>query len=461
MKKFLYCFAVIFLYFMVTASMSWGLCLQPSQYAIGGSLTVDGIQITAGTDDGYVIQVRQEDGTEFENVDDDPTDDNGLNPSNNYTISIPVISDSEPSCNPGGAQDNDIVIIHVYHYGTEYKVVLPTDGEITVDTAASGVTVYNITAYSPRILDIEDPDHGSITPSPAAAGGEYPYDTEVTLTATPDNGYVFSSWTGDVDDPSSPTTFIIMDTDQNVSANFSQCSNTLTMAVNDSQMGSVTPAAGDNERACDAIVNITATPNSGYAFSSWTGDVANTSSRSTTVTMDTDQVVTANFVVSTDDDDPEDSDGGGGGGGGIFGEISIRDVLGYHFDGNNSNGVGVYMPVTNAYKALKGAQTHVESFAPNVASLVRRGFDILEKKAEKNKDGLLYRVGTYTFPVLGKIAEYYLDIVNAEKLKVDAYSDTTISIEDFKILEQQGKAVAPHMVNFENETETYKFPINK
>jgi hypothetical protein len=164
-------------------------------------------------------------------------------------------------------------------------------------------------------------------------------------------------------------------------------------------------------------------------------------------------------VVTTTPPTASTGGGGGGGGGGIFGEISIRDVLGYHFDGNTSDGIGVYMPVTNTYKALKGAQTHVEGFAPNFASFVRSGFDFLEQKAESNKDGILYSVGTHAFPVLGKIAEFYLDIVGAEKLKVDAYADTTISIKEFKALEQQGKAVAPHRVNFENEPD--KAPIQK
>lgn len=447
MRKTFYCLAILSLCSLVTCSIAWGVCLLPSQYKISGTLTVDGIQVTADTDEGYVLQVRKEDGTEFTNVDDDPTDDDGLNPSNDfYSISVPVYSDEE--CNPGGADDEDIVTIHVYHYDAEYTVISPTDGEITVDADVSTVTEYNITAYSPRILTITDPDNGSITLDPTAEGNEYAYGTEVELTATPAGSYVFSGWTGDVEDESAPTTTIIMDADQTVSASFSQCSNTLTMAVNDAQMGSVTPATGDNERACDAVVNITATPASGYAFSSWTGDVANSSSSSTTVTMDTDQTVTANFVVSEDD-----GGGGGGGGGGIFGEISIRDLLGYHFDGKNSDGIRVYMPVTDAYKALKGAQTHVESFAPNIASFIRGSFDILEQKAESNKEGFLYWAGTHTFPVLGKIAEYYLDIVDAESLKDDAYSDTTISIEEFKILEQQGKAVAPHRVNFENKLE--------
>jgi len=46
-------------------------------------------------------------------------------------------------------------------------------------------------------------------------------------------------------------------------------------------------------------VNLSATPNSGYTFSSWTGNVANASSASTTVTMNAPQSVVANFASAS------------------------------------------------------------------------------------------------------------------------------------------------------------------
>jgi len=45
-------------------------------------------------------------------------------------------------------------------------------------------------------------------------------------------------------------------------------------------------------------VNLTATANTGFAFSSWTGSVANANSASTTVTMSAPKSVTANFTPS-------------------------------------------------------------------------------------------------------------------------------------------------------------------
>lgn len=149
----------------------------------------------------------------------------------------------------------------------------------------------------------------------------------------------------------------------------------------------------------------------------------------------------------TDDDDDDDDDGGdGGGGGGIFGAINIDDVLGYHLDGITKKGTRIYMPVTNGFKALKGAQTHIKGFSPALADLIRGGFESIERIAEPKKEGLLYRLGTYGFPVLGKIAELYLKAVGSEQLMTDAYSDTMISVTEFEKLRQQGIAVSPHVV---------------
>jgi uncharacterized repeat protein (TIGR02543 family) len=69
----------------------------------------------------------------------------------------------------------------------------------------------------------------------------------------------------------------------------------LTTSANPSADGSVSPASG-TYYASGAVVNLTATPSSAnYAFTSWTGNVANSNSASTTVTMSAPQSVTANF----------------------------------------------------------------------------------------------------------------------------------------------------------------------
>jgi uncharacterized repeat protein (TIGR02543 family) len=71
---------------------------------------------------------------------------------------------------------------------------------------------------------------------------------------------------------------------------------TLTLAVSPSGAGTTTPAVGAHSYSEGTVVDISAIPAAGYAFSGWTGgSVADPDSASTTVTMDADKTVTANF----------------------------------------------------------------------------------------------------------------------------------------------------------------------
>jgi hypothetical protein len=70
----------------------------------------------------------------------------------------------------------------------------------------------------------------------------------------------------------------------------------LTMQVSPSGGGSTTPALGTYSEPQDTVIPISATPSAGYAFTQWTGNVAQANLASTTVTMSQAQTVTANFV---------------------------------------------------------------------------------------------------------------------------------------------------------------------
>jgi len=73
---------------------------------------------------------------------------------------------------------------------------------------------------------------------------------------------------------------------------------TLTMAVNGN--GTTTPAVGGHACTAGTVVNINATPDSGWQFVNWTtanmSEIANATAASTTVTVDENKTVTANFV---------------------------------------------------------------------------------------------------------------------------------------------------------------------
>ncbi len=104
--------------------------------------------------------------------------------------------------------------------------------------------------------------------------------------------YTFNNWSdgGSISQPS--VTASTATTSYTVSFNTLY---KLTTAASPSADGTVLPASG-SFYAANAVVPISATPNTGYKFTSWTGStVANSTSASTTVTMSAAESVTANF----------------------------------------------------------------------------------------------------------------------------------------------------------------------
>lgn len=131
---------------------------------------------------------------------------------------------------------------------------------------------------------------------------------------------------------------------------------TLTMAVSPEGGGTITPTVGTHDYDEDTEVTITATAESGYKFDSWTGDVADTSATTTTVTMDADQTVTANFTeVFTLDSKVGDIMEATGG------EALLRQVLGNPFvDGLIANEAMAYsMSMNVMILAANGANPGV------------------------------------------------------------------------------------------------------
>lgn len=138
---------------------------------------------------------------------------------------------------------------------------------------------------------------GSITRSPNASS--YNAGTVVTLTAVPASGYTFSSWSGGASGTSATTT-VTMNASTSVTANFTNSSGgtyTLTTTASPSAGGTITRSPNASTYAAGTVVTLTATPASGYTFSSWSGG-ASGSNATTTVTMNANTSVTANFTSS-------------------------------------------------------------------------------------------------------------------------------------------------------------------
>jgi hypothetical protein len=72
----------------------------------------------------------------------------------------------------------------------------------------------------------------------------------------------------------------------------------LTIAVDPEGGGTTDPAVGSHTYADGSVVDITATPNEGYVFDHWDGDVADVDAASTRVTTDEEKTVTAHFILA-------------------------------------------------------------------------------------------------------------------------------------------------------------------
>jgi len=133
---------------------------------------------------------------------------------------------------------------------------------------------------------------GTVSKTPSQA--TYTYGASVQLTATPTAGWVFTGWGGDLSGSVNPATLTV-DGNKAVTATFTQIHYTLTISVTGS--GSTNPAAGSSNYASGSIIQVAATPSSGWQFSHWHLDGVDSGSTSpATVTMNSAHTLEAVFT---------------------------------------------------------------------------------------------------------------------------------------------------------------------
>ena len=157
--------------------------------------------------------------------------------------------------------------------------VVTMDGDKAV--TASFTPQYFLTA-------VASPSEGGTVSPPGTT--QHTEGTEVTVTASPAEGYGFSGWNGDCS--GAEPCVVTMDGDKTVTANFVTRFKLTTMAE-PSSGGTVSPH-GTTSYDAGAQVTVTATPASGYNFSGWSGDCSG--SDNCVVTMDGNKSVTAKFA---------------------------------------------------------------------------------------------------------------------------------------------------------------------
>ena len=149
--------------------------------------------------------------------------------------------------------------------------------------AGSGATTYTLTINATNGTVAKTPNKTSYT------SGE-----TVTLQATPNTGYTFSGWSGDLTGTANPAT-LIMNANKSVTANFTAASATYTLTISATN-GTVTRTPNKTSYTSGETVTLQATPNAGYTFSGWSGDLTGTANPATLI-MNANKSVTANFIA--------------------------------------------------------------------------------------------------------------------------------------------------------------------
>jgi hypothetical protein len=150
--------------------------------------------------------------------------------------------------------------------------------DITITEAAR---TYHLTVSA-------DPNSGGTV----TGGGDYFTGASAAITATAQTGWRFTGWTGAVADPNAAATTVSMEASKTVTAHFVQV-HTLAVNASPAEGGSVSGAGSYDH---NARVPVSATANPGWRFSGWTGPVADPNAAATTITMNANKTITANFV---------------------------------------------------------------------------------------------------------------------------------------------------------------------
>jgi len=159
---------------------------------------------------------------------------------------------------------------------------------VTMNANKTITANFTINAYALNVTAT----NGSVVKNPVQV--TYNHGTSVQLTATPNVGYAFTSWSGDATGTTNPLT-VNMTSNKNITANFTAIVGSFTLNVT-ALNGVVVKNPDLVGYVNGASVLLTATPNVGYTFTGWSGDATGTTNP-VTVIMNSNKNVTANFTA--------------------------------------------------------------------------------------------------------------------------------------------------------------------
>ncbi|MAT41461.1 MAG: hypothetical protein CL609_03895 [Anaerolineaceae bacterium] len=183
------------------------------------------------------------------------------------------------------------------------------DCVVTVDEAKSVTATFTLNQYD-LTVNLDGTGSGEVSSSPAGIScgvdcqESYNYDTEVTLTATPEDGSTFVGWSGACTNTTGDCV-VILDEAKSVTANFTLNQYDLTVNLDGTGNGFVTSSPVGINCGLDCQekynfnteVTLTATSEDGSTFAGWNGACTNITG-DCVVFLDEVKSVTANFTLN-------------------------------------------------------------------------------------------------------------------------------------------------------------------
>ena len=145
-------------------------------------------------------------------------------------------------------------------YEEGVKISEETPFEIEIIEERNIYAIFTINKYKLVV----NSENGVVEKNPD--GSTYEYGTVVELHASPDEGYHFIDWTGDLEGGGNPNT-VLIDSDKEITANFEI--NKYTFSLDATGNGEISKVPDLSEYDHGTEITIVATPDEGWSFDGW------------------------------------------------------------------------------------------------------------------------------------------------------------------------------------------------
>ena len=222
-------------------------------------------------------------------------------PVTTYSINTNASPVESGTISGGGQYEDGTTVTVTAAPNEDFRFLAWTEDGTQISTETSlTFTVSNDRTLTAIFEPISEPTPGPITYTintsatvggTVSGAGKYEQGSSVTLTATPENGYLFVGWTENNEQISTDESFnFVVDRDRTLAANFVPI---YTINVSATAGGT---ASGEGEYEQGSSVTLTATPESEFLFIGWTENGEQVSSdESFTFVVEQDRTFVANF----------------------------------------------------------------------------------------------------------------------------------------------------------------------